>query len=140
MNYTSIYNAITKNYLKESNESNEFQKYKEIWQKHPEVFKKGFEPYTFSQDNPGFIHVKRCDYDDLTERKHRIYINPSVKNREKFVHELIKQCIENDITFYFKYAVNDERTDNLLIYASDNQLQQYANILENIRRLKYGFR
>lgn len=134
LNYISVYNALTKNYLGKSNDNDEFETYKALWQKHPKVFKKGYEPYTPNTSNPGFFHVKDATYDDLQTRKHRIYINPSVKNREKFVHVLIKECLANNVSFYFKYARGDYKTDNLLIYASDEQLEQYAKILKDIEK------
>ena len=134
LEYTAIYKALTKNRLKNSNEHDEFEIYKALWQKHPEIFKKGFEPYSPCESNPGFYHVQHASYDGSQTRKHRIYINPSVKNRAKFVHELIKECLKNNVSFYFKYARGDNRTDNLLIYASDEQLEQYAKILDNIEK------
>lgn len=138
INYVSVYLAITKNYfnnqIDDLNQYDEFEKYRTLWQTHSEVFKKGYEPYTPCHTNPGFYHVKASNYDDSQKRKHRIYINPSVKNREKFVHELIKECLNNGVSFYFKYSRGDNRTDNLLIYASDEQLGQYAQILKNIEK------
>ena len=134
LEYTAIYKALTKDRLKNSNEHDEFEIYKALWQKHPEIFKKGFEPYSPCESNPGFFHVQHASYDGSQTRKHRIYINPSVKNRAKFVHELIKECLKNNVSFYFKYARGDNRTDNLLIYASDEQLEQYAKILDNIEK------
>ena len=47
---------------------------------------------------------------------------------------LIKECLNNGVSFYFKYSRGDNRTDNLLIYASDEQLGQYAQILKNIEK------
>lgn len=130
--YTSVYNALTKNYNTPVDHIDDFGEYKPKWESHPEVFKRGFEPYTLCQSNPGFYHVMHAMYDASQQRKHRIYINPPVECRAQFVHILMKECITEGIDFYFKYSRNDSRTDNLLIYASDEQLEQYTNVLRRI--------
>lgn len=129
--YTSVYNAITKNYDTPVTSLGEFKHYEDKWKRHPELFKKGFEPYTHSESNPGFYHVASANY-YVYERKHRIYINPSVEMRAKFVHVFMKECLTEGVEFYFKYARGDYRTDNFLIYASDQQLEQYSKILTKI--------
>lgn len=132
VNYVPIYNALTKNYGTPVESMGEFKSYDDKWKGHPELFKTGFEPYTPSEDNIGFYHVASAGYDATQERKHRIYINPSVETRGQFVHTFMKECLTEGIDFYFKYARSDSRTDNFLIYASDEQLEQYSKLLTKI--------
>ena len=130
--YVSVYNALTKNYNPSGETFDDFGEYMPKWKAHPEIFQREFEPYSPSEFNPGFYHVKHAMYNDMQQRKHRIYINPPVQNRAQFIHILMKECINEGIDFYFKYARSDSRADNLLIYASDEQLEQYANVLKRI--------
>ncbi len=132
-NWVSIYNAMEYDPSPEEPQDDNFEKFAQKWQSHPDLFKKGYEPYIPSESNAGFYHVMDANY-GLQERKHRIYINPSQEQRPEFVHTLIKKCIQNNVEYYFKYSRTTNRLDNLVIYASDEQLNSYSKIFREIEQ------
>lgn len=133
--YVPVYNALTKEYTTITKQATEnFESFKSFWKQYDQIFEKGFNPYTPNQDNSGFIHVRSASYDHSKELKHRIYINPPVDKRLKFVSAFIRECQIEGVGFYFKFSRGKDRTDNFLIYAQDDQLEAYQRILEKMER------
>ena len=127
--HSSVYNALVKNDEPITGLFDDFQTHKSICTANRSVFKPGYDACT-TKDM--WFHTMHAEYDINTIRKHRIYINPASEHRLEFTRKLIKECLNNNIKFYFKFSRGEYRTDNIVIFASDEQLQQYSKVLQSI--------
>lgn len=66
--------------------------------------------------------------------KHIIYVNPNVYDRFDFVELLLRECIKLKIDFDFEYTINPNATNGITIYATDQQLSQYKQAMDNIEK------
>lgn len=67
------------------------------------------------------------------QQKHIIYINPMIYDRIEFVEVFVKECLRQNIDFDFEYTLNPKATNGITIYSTDEQLEQYKNVLSNIQ-------
>lgn len=130
--WTGIYTFLSTNEkIDDSSDLETFNKFKEKCDAKNHFFKNGFNPAYGNLNNAPFYHGMHPNFSG--ELKHRIYLNPQVKDRPLFADILIKECLNNNVDFYFKYTRDAKRNDGFLIYSTHEQLEEYLNILERIK-------
>lgn len=86
----------------------------------------------------GWIHV--CSR-DLTAKKdsspkieHRLYIDTESLDTYKIITYFIEKCDKYHLPYYFKFDQYGNRDDTIVIYASSELLNDYIDILQEIKR------
>lgn len=123
--------------------------YKFILNGYDEYFKKTNTYFAKLQSNQGLI----CDVDSLgddflhvfgykiSDKKlesvdARLYLNLKAQNIPLFAIEAYTKCKDKNLSFYFKFRLQDNRNDSFLFYTSYDDLASYIEIIEEIRREK----
>ena len=70
--------------------------------------------------------------EELNDIKHRLYLNLSNEDIHRMATLFINECREKGIPYYFKIALNTSRDDSIIIYSSDELLESYIIILNEI--------
>lgn len=65
--------------------------------------------------------------------KHRLYVGCQMQDLWKFAKDFKDKCNEKQIPYYFKLATNT-RDDKMVIYADTDNLTDYIEILQEIKR------
>ena len=85
-----------------------------------------------------FLHV--FGYELLGQKRDveeaRLYLNLKGENLAKFAIEAYKKCKEQNLPFYFKFSIQDNRNDPFLFYTSYEKLPTYLQIIREIKTEK----
>lgn len=64
----------------------------------------------------------------------KLYLNINLTNRPKLAEKLINKAILKDIPLVFKFAFDDERTDNFVMYANFIDMKKTIDMVEEVKR------
>ena len=85
--------------------------------------------------NEGFLHV--YGYRNLAQHRDdvdsRLYLNLKGKNISKFAIEAYKECKKQNLPFYFKFGLSDDRNEPFLFYCSHEKLYFYLEVIKSIK-------
>ena len=88
--------------------------------------------------NEGFLHV--YGYRNLAQHRDdidsRLYLNLKGENISKFAIEAYKECKKQNLPFYFKFGLSDDRNDPFLFYCSHEKLYLYLEVIKTIKEKK----
>lgn len=87
-------------------------------------------------DMGDFLHVYGYE---ITEKQRpkieaRLYLNLKAKNIPLFAIEAYRKCKEQQLPFYFKFELQDNRNDPFLFYTSYEDLPKYVAVIDEIKR------
>ena len=132
-----------RNYLKHVPDVHSFDEMNEVFfgNSTPDDIKDLFDKYNWSASElyGSWIHVKSrylfAKRTRHTKTEHRLYINTDSKCLYKIINLFIKKCLQRQIPFYFKFALDDgSRDDTIPIYSDSENLLNYIEILKEIKR------
>lgn len=90
-------------------------------------------------DNNSWTYISSDEYDRFDEKKeiveHRLYINVENENLYELVNYLIKKMTDRGLPYNFKYS-ELLRDDSVVIYADKDYLNDYIQILREIKKEK----
>lgn len=64
---------------------------------------------------------------------HRLYLNIDRVDMYKVIDLFIAKCAQNNLPYTFKFSVEDNRSDNIVIYCDNAHLTKYIEILQDIK-------
>ena len=70
---------------------------------------------------------------ELSEIKHRLYLNLANCDIHRFANYFIVKCQEQKIPYSFKIAKDTSRDDSIILFSDDELLDSYLNVLEQIK-------
>ena len=94
--------------------------------------------YNYFKNNTSFVHVYsrelRAKQEDYMDIKHRLYINPEPNDTYRLLGLFTIEALKEEIPFYYKFddGIEKKRDDTIVMYASDENLLAYINILQSI--------
>lgn len=74
------------------------------------------------------------DQKNLYEVYHRFYINTDSDYTHYFAKLFIEKCEEKKYHYYFKFDVDGNRSDTIVIYCSETNLLKFLEILKEIKK------
>lgn len=87
-----------------------------------------------------FIHVQSrkingasSNMENLEQIRHRLYININLDYEYGFTTIFTKKCVERNLPYYYKYSLT-KRDDVFIIYSDTKHLEDYINILNEIKK------
>lgn len=93
---------------------------------------------TWEVENPGWIEVKSREISVLQEKsieiKHILYLGLKNEDAFKFMNEFVKECIKNEVPYYFKISKQLKRKDKVVIYSNIEYLIDYIDILRKLAK------
>ena len=84
--------------------------------------------WTYVNSNKFYSHKE-----EPFKTKHNLYINTNSDDTYKMASIFRKKCEEDGLPYLFKISESPFRDDSIVIYASDDVLDKYLNILESIK-------
>lgn len=93
-------------------------------------FKQGYAPADGYMSTDAFCRAY-SENSSAEESKHRLYFNMGV-DRMDFVSLLIRMCEMKNVSYAIKWHKKLNRTDNLVMYVSDKDLENTVDVLEEI--------
>ncbi|MBP3800716.1 MAG: hypothetical protein J6I85_01600 [Clostridia bacterium] len=107
-------------------------------QKNPK-YSKAFEKYTYIlEQGKSLQRWLYVDSERLAQRpthgiQHRLYLNVERPYIESFIYRIISEADKREMDFTIKYSEAGARDDTIVIYANDNNILQYIEILREFR-------
>ncbi|MBR0491921.1 MAG: hypothetical protein IJJ82_07780 [Clostridia bacterium] len=65
--------------------------------------------------------------------QHRLYLNAERPYIESFIYQIMAEADNREMEYTIKYSDNGLRDDTIVIYANDNNVLQYIDILRRLR-------
>lgn len=107
-------------------------------QKNPK-YSKAIEKYTYIlEQGKSLQRWLYVDSGRLAQRpthsiQHRLYLNVERPYIESFIYRIISEADKREMDFTIKYSEAGARDDTIVIYANDNNILQYIEILREFR-------
>lgn len=64
----------------------------------------------------------------------KLYLNIKLENRVTLAKRMIEKALKKDIPFVFKFALYDQRTDNVVIYTDFENVATTADLIDEIKK------
>ena len=94
--------------------------------------------YSWSGDQNSWTHIRKRK---ITGKKvgnfpieHRLYLNVDSKQLHEVSRHFINKCEKKGLNFYFKIAEYSKRDDTMVIYSDTENLPNFIEVLEEIRK------
>ena len=91
-----------------------------------------------NRNNGGWTYINSNKFyshkEEPFKTKHNLYINTNSDDTYKMASIFRKKCEEESLPYLFKISESPFRDDSIVIYASDEVLDKYLNILESIKK------
>lgn len=89
----------------------------------------------FNQEDV-FHHIGNTG--DIEKADTRLYVNLAKQDIIDFANIFVDKCDEKGLNYYFKYCIKDEskRSDELIIYSTLKDINEYIGILDEISKEK----
>lgn len=65
---------------------------------------------------------------------HRLYLNAEIGDNFKLSRLFIEKCNKNKLPYYFKISEEAQRDDTMVIYSATDKLEQYLDVLQEIKK------
>lgn len=72
--------------------------------------------------------------------QHRLYLNVERPYIESFICQIILEADKREMEFSIKYSDSGDRDDTIVVYANDNNILQYIDILRELREKNTGLK
>ena len=79
-------------------------------------------------------HAVTTHKDNYFPIEHRLYVNTEGIDVYKVITEFTKKCIQRKIPYYFKFVEYANRSDNIVVYSDTPHLDDYIEILREIKK------
>lgn len=135
-NIYELFDCLSKN----DRRNDTYMECQEILRKNPIINKYCWDKYI--EGNASYVHVYsrelRGKQEEYMEIKHRLYLNPEPNDMYNLLGCFTYRTLKKGIPFYYKFddANTKTRDDEIVLYADDDNLFDYLNILEEIAKLK----
>lgn len=63
----------------------------------------------------------------------KLYLNIKLKNRIELAEKFIDKVMKEDLPLTFKFALDDNRTDNFVLYVNFNEVEKTAKMIEEVK-------
>lgn len=91
----------------------------------------------FGREQPGWKHVSssflNAQYEKATGA-HRLYLDVEPMAMYKLMGEAVDKFEKRNIPYYFKFDQTADRIDTMVMYANDDTLETYLEVLEEIKK------
>ncbi len=131
-----LFDCLSKN----AGKSDTYADCQKILRNNPIIDKYCWDKYVVG--NSSYVHVYsrelRGKQEEYMEIKHRLYLNPEPDDMYNLIGRFTYKALKKKIAFYYKFDDDDikSRDDEIVLYADDNNLFDYLNILEEIAKEK----
>jgi len=79
-----------------------------------------------------FLSVERKKYVRYFYQT-KLYLNIKLKNRVELADKLIEKAMQKDLPLTFKFALDDDRTDNFVFYTNFCEVKETADMIDEIK-------
>lgn len=85
-----------------------------------------------SEQDP--MNEQRKISDDKRPLTYRIYLNLKGKEKSDFVLSYINRCKGNDLPYKFKFSIQDQRNDQIVLLSSSENFEENLSIIEELTK------